>query len=67
MPLYEFKCKKCAGQMEQLCKMGESGEELVCAHCGCRGLERIVSSFAAPGIKGGDKCGGCPGGNCSSC
>ncbi len=68
MPIYEFVCKKCGRRLEQLCKMGESGEELVCPHCRNRGLNRKVSSFAAPGVKGGqDKCTTCSGGNCSNC
>jgi putative FmdB family regulatory protein len=68
MPLYEFTCKKCGNKLEQLCKMGETGTELVCPHCGSRGLRRLVSGFASPGVKGGqDKCAGCSGGNCSNC
>jgi len=67
MPIYEFKCKSCGENLEQLCKLGETGEELLCPHCGKRGLNRLVSGFAAPGIGGQDKCGGCQGGNCSSC
>ena len=66
MPLYEFVCVHCGEEIEQLCKLGETGNELVCPHCDERGLKRSLSSFAAPGT-GGDKCGGCPGGSCSSC
>jgi putative FmdB family regulatory protein len=68
MPLYEFECNKCSQKTEQLCKMGESGQELVCPHCSTKGLRRLVSGFAAPGVKGGqDKCSSCKGGSCSTC
>lgn len=68
MPIYEFTCKKCGAKLEQLCKLGEKGETLVCPSCGSHDLHRLVSGFAAPGVKGGqDKCTGCSGGNCSNC
>lgn len=68
MPLYEFQCEKCGQKLEQLCKLGETGEQLVCPHCQRKGLRRLVSGFCCPGIKGGqDKCCGCQGGNCSNC
>jgi len=68
MPIYEFKCKKCGQQLERLCKLGETGEQLGCPHCKNIGLLPLVSSFAAPGVKGGqDKCNGCQGGDCSTC
>lgn len=67
MPLYEFTCEHCGERIEQLCKMGEKGKDLVCPHCGKRGLKRELSAFSAPGTRGGDKCSGCPGGSCSNC
>lgn len=68
MPIYEFLCEKCLNSHEQLCKLGEPGAELTCPHCGTQGMRRLISSFAAPGVKGGqDRCGSCSGGDCSSC
>jgi putative FmdB family regulatory protein len=68
MPIYEFQCKKCGQRSEQLCKMGETGKDIVCPRCGERTLERVISGFACPGIKGGqDGCSGCKGGSCSGC
>ena len=67
MPLYEFVCKHCGEKIEQLCKLGEDGQQLVCPFCDKRGLKRELSAFSLPGVGGGDKCGGCPGGNCSNC
>lgn len=66
MPIYEFSCTNCGQKVEQLCKMGDNGAELVCPYCGSKGLSRLVSGFAAPGVKG-NKCAGCSGGNCSNC
>ena len=67
MPLYEFICEHCQQTIEQLCKVGETGQELVCPFCDERGLKRKLSPFSAPGTGGQDKCSGCPGGSCSSC
>lgn len=70
MPMYEFKCPQCGNTLTKLCKMGETGQELRCPHCGNTGLNRLISSFASPGVSGASGGGGCPsscGGNCSSC
>lgn len=34
MPIYEFQCTKCGQPSEKLCKMNESGEDMVCPRCG---------------------------------
>lgn len=70
MPIYEFKCPGCGTKLTKLCKMGESGEELICSECNHVGLTRQISGFASPGIGGTSATGGCSshcGGNCSGC
>jgi putative FmdB family regulatory protein len=68
MPIYEYQCPKCGDRSEQLCKLAETGKDMVCPNCGNTGLRRLVSAFACPGVKGGgNSCGSCKGGNCSSC
>ena len=65
MPIYEFTCKQCAKQFEQLCRLDWQGA-VACPACGSRDLAKGFSAFATPG-SGGGKCGGCAGGNCASC
>lgn len=46
MPIYEYRCKKCGHTFEALV-MGR--EKVVCDKCGGKGLEKLVSTFSAPG------------------
>jgi putative FmdB family regulatory protein len=66
MPIYEFTCKQCGRRFEQLCRLDWQGT-VACPACGGSDLAKGISAFAAPGSGGGDKCGGCAGGNCASC
>jgi len=68
MPIYEFRCPRCGKRSEKLCKMGETGETLVCEVCGQSGLQKLVSGFASPGVAGaGPRCSPGCGGNCAGC
>jgi len=51
MPIYEFKCKGCLKQFEQILKINEVKLPL-CPHCQSQDTERLIS---APGfqLKGG--------------
>ena len=40
MPIYEYKCRGCARQFEELVKLGETPD---CPSCGGSDLERLVS------------------------
>lgn len=53
MPIYEFKCKTCAGVFEELVPMNTEGERLTCPSCGAVGARRLVSAFAAHGLENG--------------
>ena len=82
MPIFEFVCKRCKNQFEELV-FGQD-EEAVCPSCGstktqklmscCRaktgsepgGAEDAPAAQAAPARSGGG-CSGCSGGSCSSC
>jgi putative FmdB family regulatory protein len=44
MPLYDFKCVKCATRFEQLVRMDESPQ---CPKCGAHDPQRLFSSTAA--------------------
>lgn len=70
MPMYEFGCPNCGTVITELCKMGETGEKLVCTKCGNIGLRKQISGFSSLGVSGGSGSGNCsPGcnGNCAGC
>ena len=74
MPIYEYICKKCAHEFEELVFDDAAP---VCPHCGSRETHKLMSrcghctggeggEYAAPS-SGGGGCAGCSGGNCASC
>ncbi len=80
MPIFEFVCKKCKKQFEELV-FGQD-EAVTCPHCGSTKTEKLMSccrskmgggpnmdapaAQASPAPSGGG-CAGCSGGSCSSC
>lgn len=57
MPLYDFKCRDCAGTFEVLAAAGETVE---CPSCGGQNVERMLSAPGQVGVKtpgGGMQCG----------
>ncbi len=81
MPIFEYTCKKCKTQFEELV-FGE-GEPVLCPKCGSAKTQKLMSccrskvsgggggddapvAQAAPARSGGG-CAGCSGGSCSSC
>ena len=70
MPFYEFKCTACGQRFENLCSMGDNGENLACPKCGVKKPQRIFSGFSSLGGNkegGSSKCSSCSSGNCSTC
>ncbi len=69
MPMFEFNCRKCGADFEEL--VATSGELAPCPECGSRRVAKRISSFAVAGearqAGGGGGCGGCSGGSCSHC
>jgi putative FmdB family regulatory protein len=73
MPIYEYKCEKCAHEFEQLIFSGETPE---CPTCGDSKVCRLMSScgFVSKGAGGqtvtssaGSSCGSCSASSCASC
>lgn len=78
MPIYEFKCKECGKEFEEL--VLSSSQEVECPACESGDVERLMSrcrvksggfspdlgQASAPSSSSGG-CAGCSGGNCSSC
>jgi putative FmdB family regulatory protein len=70
MPMYEFQCPNCGVVITELCRMGDTGESLVCSVCGLAGLVKQISGFVSPRVARGGKGENCsPGcrGNCTNC
>ena len=48
MPIYEYRCRNCGQISELLIGVGQGTEEIKCAHCGSKKLDKIMSqSFIA--------------------
>jgi len=45
MPLYEYKCKACGCEFEELASFAEA-DRMPCANCGSMRTERLMSSFS---------------------
>jgi putative FmdB family regulatory protein len=67
MPIFDFRCRKCGHEFEDLV-MGS--EQPACPRCGSKKLQKQPSAVARRNKGGsgeGGGCSGCAGGNCSSC
>lgn len=70
MPIYEYVCRECEKEFEELLKNRD--EKVSCPSCGRGNVARRISIF---GFKSGSTfvgsssggCGSCSGGSCGSC
>lgn len=46
MPLYEYRCRACGAEFEQLVRWDTRTEEIECPRCGRREAEKRFSRFA---------------------
>jgi len=44
MPIYEYQCSECGNRFERLVRSPD--DEIACAECGSKRLEKLVSAFA---------------------
>jgi putative FmdB family regulatory protein len=74
MPIYEYHCKKCEGDFEELVFGNDEPGE--CPSCGSKKISRLASacSFVSKGSSGettgssaGSSCNGCTANSCASC
>ncbi len=65
MPMYEFKCKQCGSQFEELILSSSASEEKIdCPDCGSDDVEKLMSaiSFTGCSMESGGSCGQLPSG-----
>ncbi len=73
MPIYEYRCARCAEVYEMLVRSAADEKALRCPKCSCVKAERVFSVFAAQGTRSkassaaGSGCASCHSGTCSSC
>ncbi len=71
MPIYEYKCARCAQVFEQLIPRDARDQVPPCEACGCVKTKRLMSTFAghssSGSIGGSDGCGGCRKSSCAGC
>ena len=74
MAIYEYYCPACKKKFELMRPMSQASEKGVCPKCGTpseRGLSRFAclakddTGYTAP--IGGNSCGSCSSGSCSTC
>ncbi len=80
MPIFEFTCKSCNKNFEEL--VLKADEEVSCPSCSSKQIEKLMSSCrhssqnasssvsdfsSSQKFSSGSGCSGCSGGNCSSC
>ncbi len=72
MPMYEFHCRSCGSDYEELCG---SDEAVPCPKCGSAETERLMSTcccqtengMSGSSSAGSGDCAGCTSHNCSAC
>lgn len=70
MPIFEFVCRKCSHQFEEILTLAElTAEATACPSCRSANVERCFSLFATSGstsggASGGGAAGGVGGGGC---
>lgn len=72
MPLYEFKCKSCGRQFEELVN-NYSAKKVKCPKCKSGKMEKVISSFGFTSdsgrvsISGSSRCDTCTASSCENC
>ena len=53
MPIYEFVCKKCSNNFEELVLSSSQINEVTCPVCGSGQVKKKMSTFASKAAEGG--------------
>ena len=72
MPIYEYACKQCGFQFEEIRSVNEADNPLKCPDCGKSEAKRKLSVFFTPNrsrksVLSSNKCGGCSSNACGNC
>ncbi|MFQ6618925.1 MAG: zinc ribbon domain-containing protein [Fidelibacterota bacterium] len=74
MPIYEFKCRGCGDQFEELIFSHSGVSDVSCPRCGSSGVEKLISTFAFNSSGGSSQsststsgCSSCSTTSCSTC
>ncbi len=64
MPIYEYRCRACDKDFEELVRSAEAAASVACPECGSRRIDRKLSVFAARetapcGVTSSSPCGRC--------
>jgi putative FmdB family regulatory protein len=66
MPIYEYYCRECDTEFEQLVFSSSQADNVPCTKCGSRSVERKVSSIASAGTASGSTGGASSHSSCGS-
>jgi len=58
MPFYEYQCKDCGKQFEQLVSISQADQKQICPCCGGKNTEKQLSVFAAKSSSSAGSSGG---------
>lgn len=65
MPVYEYRCQQCGRTTDFfVARMGGTPDELACAYCQSREMERVTSTIAVHSPAGRDQALTCTTGRC---
>ena len=53
MPMYEYRCTKCAHKFEELVRLNTPDSEIPCPQCSEHHAKRLISSFSTASSKRG--------------
>ncbi|NPV47500.1 MAG: zinc ribbon domain-containing protein [Armatimonadetes bacterium] len=71
MPIYEYKCDRCAQVFERLTSRGDRDRRPACTACGSARTRRLMSKFAGRSsgvsVAGSGGCSSCSKSSCTSC
>lgn len=54
MPIYEYRCSKCAHQFEMIQGVADQDSKITCPKCGAVNPQRMMSAFSCGGLKVGE-------------
>jgi putative FmdB family regulatory protein len=66
MPIYTYRCQKCAHDFEELILSADAEKGLACPKCGAKTIERRMAPFAAV-VNGPSAAPSCSDGSCPTC